>query len=77
MSDAASVAFAKNGKYLYFFASTDTGPVIASSMGGFKIPVTRSAYVVVLSKDLKSPLAPQSDEEKVTVPGDKSGAAGG
>ena len=65
LSDAASAAFDKNGKYLYFFASTDVGPVIASSMGGFKVPVTRSAYVVVLRKDLKSPLAPQSDEEKV------------
>jgi len=70
LSDAASVAFDKNGKYLYFFASTDDGPVIASSMGGFKIPVTNSAYVVVLRKDLKSPLAPQSDEEKVAA--DKS-----
>jgi tricorn protease len=68
LSDAASVAFDKNGKYLYFFASTDDGPVIASSMGGFKIPVTRSAYVIVLRRDLKSPLAPQSDEEKVTPP---------
>ena len=26
--------------------------------------VTRSAYVAVLSKDEKSPLAPESDEEK-------------
>ena len=65
LSDAASVAFDKNGRYLYFFASTDDGPTIAASMGGFKIPVTRSAYVIVLQKDLKSPLAPQSDEEKV------------
>jgi tricorn protease len=65
LSDAASVAFDNNGKYLYFFASTDDGPVIASSMGGFKIPVTNSAYVIVLRKDLKSPLAPQSDEEKI------------
>jgi tricorn protease len=72
LSDAASAAFDKNGKYLYFFASTDVGPVIASSMGGFKVPVTRSAYVVVLRKDLKSPLAPQSDEEKVAS--DKSAA---
>ena len=78
LSDAASVAFDPNGRYLYFFASTDDGPVIASSMGGFKIPVTRSAYVIVLRKDLKSPLAPQSDEEKVTsLAGstDKSAAA--
>ena len=66
LSDAASVAFDKNGKYLYFFASTDVGPTLAASMGAFKIPVTRSAYVIVLRSDLKSPLAPQSDEEKVT-----------
>jgi len=67
LSDAASVAFDKNGKYLYFFASTDDGPAIASSMGAYKVPVTRGAYVVVLQKDLKSPLAPQSDEEKVAA----------
>ena len=72
MSDTASAAFDKNGKYLYFFASTDVGPTLASSMGAFKIPVTRSAYVVVLRKDLKSPLAPQSDEEKIAS--DKSAA---
>ncbi len=65
LSDAASAAFDKNGKYLYFFASTDFGPTISSSMGAYKVPVTRSAYVVVLRKDLKSPLAPQSDEEKI------------
>ena len=72
LSDTASPAFDKNGKYLYFFASTDSGPAIASSMGSYKVPVTRSAYVVVLQKDRKSPLAPQSDEEKVTS--DKSAA---
>jgi len=65
LSDAASVAFDKNGKYLYFIASTDDGPAIASSMGAYKVPITGNAYVVVLQKDLKSPLAPQSDEEKV------------
>ncbi|MGB7497122.1 MAG: PDZ domain-containing protein [Candidatus Acidiferrum sp.] len=73
LSDTGSVAFDKNGKYLYFFASTDVGPTLASSMGAFKIPVTRSAYVVVLRKDLKSPLAPQSDEEKIAS--DKSAAS--
>ncbi len=64
LSDADSAVFDKNGRYLYFLASTDRGPVIASSMAAFKVPVTRSAYVVVLGKDRKSPLAPQSDEEK-------------
>ncbi len=65
LSDAANPAFDKNGRYLYFTASTDVGPVVASSMGGFRVPTTSSGYVVVLRKDLKSPLAPQSDEEKV------------
>ena len=72
LSDTGSVAFDKNGKYLYFFASTDDGPAIASSMGSYKIPVTSSVYAVVLRKDLRSPLAPQSDEEKVAS--DKSAA---
>jgi tricorn protease len=67
LSDAASVAFDKNGKYIYFFASTDDGPALAASMGAYKIPVTRNAYVIVLSSQQKSPLAPQSDEEKVAA----------
>jgi len=78
LSDAASAAFDQNGKYLYFFASTDDGPALAASMGAFKVPVTRSAYVIVLRSDLKSPLAPQSDEEKVVPPTsslDKAAAA--
>jgi len=76
LSDASSVAFDMNGKYLYFLASTDDGPTIASSMGAYKVPVTSSAYLVVLTKDLKSPLAPQSDEEKVEAsPSDTSKAA--
>jgi tricorn protease len=69
LSDAASVAFDKNGKYIYFFASTDDGPAIAASMGAYKIPVTRNAYVIVLSSAQKSPLAPQSDEEKIAAAG--------
>jgi len=67
LSDTSSPAFDANGKYLYFFASTDDGPAIVSSMGSYKVPVTSSAYVIVLRKDLKSPLAFQSDEEKVTA----------
>src|SRR5882724_9270800 len=74
LSDAASAAFDKNGKYIYFFASTDDGPAIAASMGAYKIPVTRSAYVIVLSSEQKSPLAPQSDEEKIAA-AEKGGAA--
>ncbi|HET6328115.1 MAG TPA: PDZ domain-containing protein, partial [Planctomycetaceae bacterium] len=64
MSDAQSPAFDKGGKYLFFLASTDIGPSVGSGMSIFNRPVTRAAYVVVLSKDDPSPLAPESDDEK-------------
>jgi tricorn protease len=64
MSDARYVAFDKDGKYLYFTASTDIGPSVGSGMSMLNRGVTRSAYVAVLSKDDPSPLAPESDDEK-------------
>ena len=65
MSDAVNPSFDKNGKYLYFAASTN----LALSGAGLDMTsdehrITRSVYVTVLSKDEKSPLAPESDEEK-------------
>jgi len=69
MSDARYPAWDKSGKYLYFTASTDYGLSIGwLDMTSIARPVTRSVYVVVLRKDLPSPLAPESDEEKVTEP---------
>lgn len=67
MSDALYPNFDKNGKYLYFIASTD----LALSTGwldltGFDHPVTRAVYVAVLRKDLPSPIAPESDDEKTS-----------
>jgi tricorn protease len=65
MSDARFPAWDRSGKYLYFAASTDVGPVASpASMAGMNRPVTRAAYAIVLRKDLPSPLAPESDEEK-------------
>jgi tricorn protease len=65
MSDALDPVFDKNGKYLYFTASTDTALSTSGlDMSSDEHPVTRSVYVTVLSKDEKSPLAPESDEEK-------------
>jgi tricorn protease len=65
MSDALFPWFDKNGKYLYFTASTDVGLSASGlDMSSDAHPLTRSVYVVVLSKDLPSPLAPESDEEK-------------
>ena len=65
MSDARHPAFDRNGKYLYFTASTDIGPTIGGGeMSAMNRPVSRSVYVVVLAQDQPSPLAPESDEEK-------------
>jgi len=64
LSDSVSPAFDKSGKYLYFLASTNvalnTGWL---DMTSYERPVVRNAYLVVLTKDETSPLAPESDEE--------------
>jgi tricorn protease len=71
-SDALFAAFDKSGKYLYFTASTDVGPTTGwLDMSSMNRPVTRSIYVAVLRKDLPSPLAPESDEEKTSKDKDK------
>ena len=65
MSDALYPAWDKNGKYLYFTASTDVALSTAGlDMSSEEHRVSRSVYLAVLSKDEKSPLAPESDEEK-------------
>lgn len=66
LSDAGSPVFDRNGKYLYFTASTDIGPsVFGFDMSSYSHRTTRSVYVAVLKKTDPSPLAPESDEEKV------------
>ncbi len=76
MSDARYAAFDTNGKYLYFTASTDVGPTTGwLDLSSANRPVSRSVYVMVLRKDLPSPLAPESDEEKVQEPGKEGEAA--
>jgi tricorn protease len=65
LSDTLSPAFDQSGKYLYFLASTN----VALSAGWIDMssiahPVTSSVYVMVLRKDLPSPLSPESDDEK-------------
>ena len=67
LSDVAFPRFDRNGKYLYFTASTSVGLgagwLDMSSMGR---AVDGTAYVMVLRKDLPSPVAPQSDEESAS-----------
>jgi len=65
MSDARFPAWDKNGKYLYFTASTNVALSTAGlDMSSNEHRVTRAVYLAVLSKDEKSPLAAESDEEK-------------
>jgi tricorn protease len=65
LSDARYAAFDKNGKYIYFMASTDTGPTTGwLDMSAFPFQTSRSVYAIVLKKTDPSPLAPESDEEK-------------
>jgi tricorn protease len=67
MSEARYPVFDKDGKYLYFAASTDAGPSMDIDVGSFFRPVSRSIYLVVLAKNQASPLAPESDEEKIAA----------
>lgn len=64
MSDVRCPVFDKDGKHLYFAASTDSGaslqPDVHSSGGRSNF----SLYVAVLSASDPSPFAPESDEEK-------------
>jgi len=68
MADAISPAWDRNGKHLYFLASTDSalgsGWANTSSMGA---DPTYGVYLVVLPADEPSPLAPESDEEKAAT----------
>ena len=65
MSDVSDPAFDRSGKYLYFFASTDAGPVkdwFAQSNADMR--ATSGIYLAVLPNDIPSPIARESDEEK-------------
>jgi len=65
LSDVSSPAFDPSGKYLYLFASTDAGPTSDwFSMWANDVRASRNVYMIVLRKDVPSPLAKESDEEK-------------
>jgi tricorn protease len=65
LSDATDPVFDKSGKYLYFFASTDAGPVNNwFTLADSALSTTKSIWLAVLSKSLPNPLVKESDEEK-------------
>jgi tricorn protease len=64
LSDASEPVFDPSGKYLYFFASTDAGPVINwFDQSTADMKMTNSIYLVTLQKETISPFAKESDEE--------------
>ena len=72
-ADARYPVFDRNGKTLYFTASTDLGLSVGwLDLSSYQHPLTRSVYAVVLKKGDASPVEPQSDEEKVAKPEDKT-----
>ena len=64
MSDAANPVFDKDGKYLYFTASTNSGESLGLDIHMIARTSTSSIYLAVLDKTVPSPFAPESDEEK-------------
>ena len=66
LSDASEPVFDTNGEYIYFFASTDAGPVVNwFDLSNQDMRMTNSIYLATLRKDISSPLAKESDEESV------------
>ncbi len=75
MSDAQLPVFDKSGKYLFFSASTDSGPALQPDIQSGARSVTSSIYLAVLSKNDPSPFAPESDDEPLPGAAPKSDAA--
>jgi tricorn protease len=66
LGDARDPVFDKGGKELIFAASTDLGLSAGwLDLSSFQHPVLRHIYAAVLKKGDKSPVEPQSDEEKI------------
>ena len=78
LSDASEPVFDASGDYLYFFGSTDAGPVRQwFAMSGADMEAENSIYLVVLAKGVESPLKAESDEEPVGGSTAASRAEGG
>ena len=65
MGDARYPAFDRSGKYLYFLASNNAGPVMHGlDMSSNLYRPTRSIYALPLTANTPSPIEPESDDEK-------------
>jgi len=65
LSDATEPVFDRGGKYIYFFASTDAGPVVNwFDQSNIDMQMSRNIYLATLQKETLSPFAKESDEEE-------------
>ncbi|MBX3746672.1 MAG: PD40 domain-containing protein [Verrucomicrobiae bacterium] len=65
LADAHTPVFDPDGRFLYFLVSTDAGPVRDwFSQASADMRAVQRPYLAVLPRDVPSPLAPESDEEK-------------
>ncbi len=74
MADAISPAFSRDGEYLFFAASTNTGPrQVGLNMSTNERPARFGIYAAVLKEDGRSPLLPGRGDEpgRSTVAGDE------
>lgn len=63
-ADVASPAFSRDGKYLFFAASTNSGPLqIGLNMTSQERPYRAGLYAAVLAADGESPIRPGSGDE--------------
>lgn len=63
-ADVASPAFSNDGKYLYFAASTNAGPIqIGLNMSSQERPYRAALYALVLAADGQSPVLDGSGDE--------------
>jgi tricorn protease len=77
LSDAINPVFDRDGKYLYFTASTNSGESLGLDIHATGRTSTSSIYLAVLDKTQPSPFAPESDEEKSTDEKKPADAASG
>ncbi|MEJ7557142.1 MAG: PDZ domain-containing protein [Pedobacter sp.] len=66
MSNTGNPTFSRDGKYLFFLASTDVGLTNSGlHMSAYQRPVNYNAYALILSKKTPSLYKTESDEEAV------------
>ena len=74
LADAGEPVFDRSGKYLYFTASTEAGPVRDwFAQSNADALMRGNLYLMVLAKDTPSPLAKESDEEAGATKADDKG----